>query len=844
MKHTRIPRTLPAPATWIAWTLIVILSMTLLAACGGDDGPAKPGDAAPPTAIPADAETAAPAVAPTLVLSVEDVRNAVYSPDGSQIALTNGSTVWIYTAALEQVRALKGHDGPVRWVAWSPDSAQLASASLDGTVRVWNVASGEKVARFTGHADWVVTAAWSPDGAQIVSGGTASTLRVWDAATGEELTQLGSSRVEHITVQFADDAIFETISETAYARALLDALVAEPFTDLIAQLKDLEYTVTIAFDDPAQVAQVMTLRDAEYRLSLTVDHEGLTAELDALTQAELLALALALEDPVVLDTVQQWNDAEATVAAILARDDADLIRVVRSLQNEEVVLVIETDDGGTTVASPADDDFINTLLAAGDDAAISFGIANEEEIAAHLQDPDFLAAVQQLDDAQNTITDITRRDDAAHLLLVRRLLEVDYTLAVQNGAAEFDATLAALDNTALTHLLALLQDAALLDVLTDAKQISYTTEELRGVSISDVTATLAPVPHTALISIDDDALQATLDDLTQADVLRVVQLLNSPVLHYQIDEAANAQAILNAFEARDDADFVRALRQLEGPRTVETIFSMIQRSRDVRISRKRADADYVLTITISDEAAIVDLSTQTDDEVAAAFRALGADDLNALLDAGTYTTTPALDAAAVALIMAQIDTPMFTVATQREANMHANSVTAVAWSPDGAPDSSGGLIASTSADYSIRLWDVASGRLLNTLERDESIVAVAWSPDGTQLASGDWDHEVVVWDLSAGAESAADAVTLSGHEERVAAVAWSPDGAYLATGSRDGTLRVWDATSGAALALINAHGTEVRAVAWSPDGATLLTAGADQTVRLWDVAQILNTEAE
>ncbi|KAL8777436.1 MAG: hypothetical protein Q9194_002548 [Teloschistes cf. exilis] len=111
---------------------------------------------------------------------------------------------------------------------------------------------------------------------------------------------------------------------------------------------------------------------------------------------------------------------------------------------------------------------------------------------------------------------------------------------------------------------------------------------------------------------------------------------------------------------------------------------------------------------------------------------------------------------------------------------HSDSVTAVAFSPDGK------RIASGSFDKTIKVWDAATGDLEKTLAgHSDWVTAVAFSPDGKRIASGSWDKTIRVWDAATGDLEK----TLAGHSKRVTAVAFSPDGNRIASGSLDKTIK-------------------------------------------------------
>lgn len=91
---------------------------------------------------------------------------------------------------------LSGHAGLVRSVAFSPSGEGLASASDDGTVRLWKVATGELVTTITGHEGAVLGVGFSPDGKWLASVGRDKLIRIWDARSGVRITELTRHGIE------------------------------------------------------------------------------------------------------------------------------------------------------------------------------------------------------------------------------------------------------------------------------------------------------------------------------------------------------------------------------------------------------------------------------------------------------------------------------------------------------------------------------------------------------------------------------------------------------------------------------------------------------------------------
>ena len=150
----------------------------------------------------------------------------------------------------------------------------------------------------------------------------------------------------------------------------------------------------------------------------------------------------------------------------------------------------------------------------------------------------------------------------------------------------------------------------------------------------------------------------------------------------------------------------------------------------------------------------------------------------------------------------------------------------VAFSPDST------LLAAVGADRAVRVWEVATGKLVMSIEdHADWVLDVAFSPDGKRLATASRDKTAKVFDVV----KKEAIVTFPGHAETVYCVSFLGDGKTIVTGGADARLRYWKPDEDAKQAReTGGFGGPVFRVAISPDGKTLLACGADKIVHVFD----------
>jgi WD40 repeat protein len=162
---------------------------------------------------------------------------------------------------------------------------------------------------------------------------------------------------------------------------------------------------------------------------------------------------------------------------------------------------------------------------------------------------------------------------------------------------------------------------------------------------------------------------------------------------------------------------------------------------------------------------------------------------------------------------------------QADLKGHTAPIFALAATPDGK------TLASGDAEGVVKLWDVASGRVLANLEGHKgAVLAAAFGDGGKTLATAGADRTVRLWDVATRTLSK----TLEGHRGEVLALAFSRDGKTLASGSNDRMVRLWDVSKGETTRTIESPDGSVRGVAFGPEGQVF--AAGEAAIWLWTVA--------
>jgi hypothetical protein len=105
-------------------------------------------------------------------------------------------------------RELRSHTEQVTSVAFSPDDRLLASAALNGEVKIWDVATAQELTSFSSGHEVVITLAFSRDSRTLSTGGTGDTIGVWDSRTGQLRHRLSGHTDKVTGLAFSPDDRF------------------------------------------------------------------------------------------------------------------------------------------------------------------------------------------------------------------------------------------------------------------------------------------------------------------------------------------------------------------------------------------------------------------------------------------------------------------------------------------------------------------------------------------------------------------------------------------------------------------------------------------------------------
>ena len=138
----------------------------------------------------------------TMETWIEGITAIAPLPHHLATASTDG-IVRLWTLASGSSQTLGGHRDRLYGLAASPDGSTVASASADHTVRLWSVAEAGCQRLLTAHTANVPTVAFHPTEPLLATGSWDCTIRIWHLATGQVVQTLTDHFVQ--SVAFSPD---------------------------------------------------------------------------------------------------------------------------------------------------------------------------------------------------------------------------------------------------------------------------------------------------------------------------------------------------------------------------------------------------------------------------------------------------------------------------------------------------------------------------------------------------------------------------------------------------------------------------------------------------------------
>jgi len=730
------------------------------------------------------------------------VHSLAFSPDGSMLASGGYREVKLWRRQKDvqkfNLPSIARHS--VLALSVSPDGKWLATSGDDGSIRLWNPATGKSVRKLSEHKSAVNALSFSPDSSKLVSGSADRTIRVWDVAKGKVLCQAQTPTTVNAVTWVADGA--------QIASGGADYLIRLWYVDLakkeLAALKEIkghEGPVTCLATIPPSGGQIIsgsgdgTIRQwnlEDGQLIRKMKHGGPVSAVAVRSDGKRFASAG------LNNLARLWDASEGKEIAELRGD-----RYARDLQS----------------ARERELDFANQEVVyrkSGFQTATNNHNAQLERVKKATET--LAAAEKSYGEKKTNALNAAEARAAAEKVLVE-LAEVKKT-SESHEAAEKASTQAAAELKTAKEKSP--PDTALVDRLV-------AEAEAKAKTAADARMAVEKLPAEAKekFKAAKDKLDAASKALADAEAETKKAELPKSTAEHELQLASKAAAkseetVTTAKDAIQSAEEFqkKADAELQSARTAAAACE--KPIRTVIFS-----PDNLLVATAGDDG---QLHTWTADSGAAVetFRSHKAPIFGVVFATNGTVVSGGADRSATIWDLNPGWILDRTIGTGDGSSSIIDRVNAIRFSPDGQLLATGAGEPTRSGD--IKIWQVADGKLLQSFTNvhSDAVFSLDFSPDGKRLASGAADKFVKVLDLA----SRKVVKTFEGHTHHVLGVSWKRDGRTLASAGADNVIKVWDFVTGERKKTIEGFGKEVTSVNFIGITDQALTSSGDDQVRM------------